>query len=98
MIGLSANTVSSYPDPYLSKKNEAFLEKGLLKSRIHQRKPNRCAMPVRISRANAIRSAVEHVFAGQKHRIGQIVRTIGIPRDHIKIGIAILVHNFQRLA
>lgn len=56
----------------------------------------------RIARANAkrsaIRSAVEHVFAGQKHRMGLIVRTIGITRARIKIGMANLAYNFQRLA
>lgn len=87
---------------YRSKKNETFLEKGMFKSYIHQRKPNRRAMPERIARANAkrsaIRSAVEHVFAGQKHRMGLIVRTIGIARARIKIGMANLAYNFQRLA
>lgn len=43
---------------YRSKKNEAFLAKGLFKSNIHQRKPHRRAMPERIARANAKRSAV----------------------------------------
>ena len=75
---------------YRSKKNEAFLAKGMFTSHIHQRKPNRRAMPERVARANAkrsaIRSAVEHVFAGQKHRMGLVVRTIGIARARIKIG------------
>lgn len=87
---------------YRSKKNEAFLERGMFKSHIHQRKPHRRAMPGRVARANAkrsaIRSAVEHVFAGQKHRMGLIVRTIGIARARIKIGMANLAYNFQRLA
>lgn len=87
---------------YRSKKNEAFLERGMFKSHIHQRKSNRRAMPERIARANAkrsaIRSAVEHVFAGQKHRMGLIVRTIGIARARIKIGMANLAYNFHRLA
>ena len=46
----------------------------------------------------AVRSAVEHVFAGQKHRMGLVVRTIGIARARIKIGMANLAYNFQRLA
>jgi len=87
---------------YRSKKNEAFLAKGMFTSNIHQRKPHRRAMPERISRANAkrsaVRSAVEHVFAGQKHRMGLVVRTIGIARARIKIGMANLAYNFQRLA
>lgn len=45
-----------------------------------------------------VRSAVEHVFAGQKHRMGLVVRTIGIARARLKIGMANLAYNFQRLA
>ena len=45
-----------------------------------------------------MRSAVEHVFAGQKHRVSLVVRTIGIARARIKIGMANLVYNIQRLA
>jgi len=87
---------------YRSKKNEAFLAKGMFTSHIHQKKPPRRPMPERIARANAkrsaVRSAVEHVFAGQKHRMGLVVRTIGIARARIKIGMANLAYNFQRLA
>lgn len=87
---------------YRSKKNEAFLAKGMFTSHIHQKKPPRRPMPEHIARANAkrsaVRSAVEHVFAGQKHRMGLVVRTIGIARARIKIGMANLAYNFQRLA
>lgn len=87
---------------YRSKKNEALLAKGMFNSHIHQRKPYRRPMPERIARANAkrsvVRSAVEHVFAGQKHRMGLVVRTIGIARARIKIGMANLAYNLQRLA
>ncbi len=38
------------------------------------------------------------MFAGQKHRMRLIVRTIGIARATIKIGMANLAYNFQRLA
>lgn len=71
-------------------------------SHIHQKKPPRRPMPERIARANAkrsaVRSAVERVFAGQKHRMRLIVRTIGIVRARLKIGMANLAYNFQRLA
>lgn len=40
---------------------------------------------------------IEHVFAGQKHRMGLFIRTIGIARARIKIGMANLAYNFQRL-
>lgn len=87
---------------YRSKKNEGFLAKGMFTSHIHQKKPPKKLMPERTARANAkrskVRSAVEHVFAGQKHRLGLIVRTIGIARAQIKIGMANLVYNLQRLA
>ena len=57
---------------YRSKKNEAFLERGMFKSNIQQKRMLRRPLPEHIARANAkrsaVRSAVEHVFAGQKHR------------------------------
>ncbi len=86
---------------YRSRKNEAFLERGMFKSHIHQRRMPRRPLPEHIARANAkrsaVRAAVEHVFAGQKHRMGLFIRTIGIARARIKIGMANLAYNFQRL-
>lgn len=81
---------------YRSKKNDAFLARGMFTSNIHQKRLPRQALPERIAKANAkrskVRAAVEHVFAGQKHRMDVIVRT------RIKIRMANLVYNFQRLA
>lgn len=86
---------------YRSKKNEAFLARGMFTSNIHQKRLPRRPLPERIARANArrskVRAAVEHVFAGQKHRMGLVVRTIGIARARVKIGMANLAYNFQRL-
>ena len=86
---------------YRSKKNEAFLAAGMFKSHIHQKRKPRQPLPELIARANTrrskIRAQVEHVFAGQKHRMGLVVRTIGIARATIKIGMANLAYNFQRL-
>ena len=45
-----------------------------------------------------MRSAIEHVFAGQKHRMKLFVRTVGLGRAKVKIGMANLAYNFQRLA
>ena len=42
--------------------------------------------------------AVEHVFAAQKCRLGLVVRTVGIVRARVKIGLANLAYNFNRLA
>ena len=87
---------------YRSEKDEPFLAAGMFKSHIHQKRKPRQPLPDRIARANTrrskIRAQVEHVFAGQKHRMGLVVRTIGIARATIKIGMANLVYNFQRLA
>jgi IS5 family transposase len=58
-------------------------------------------MPDAIRRANnaksKIRSRVQHVFAEQKARIDLSIRTIGIARATVKIGLANLVYNIKRL-
>lgn len=58
-------------------------------------------MPVNIARSNAakseVRSAVEHVFARQKGPMGLVVRTIGIARATVKIGLANIVYNMKRV-
>jgi len=65
-------------------------------------KPKGKALPAHHARANtarsAVRSAVEHVFAGQKHRMKLFVRTVGIARAEVKIGMVNLAYNFNRLA
>ncbi|RSU78951.1 IS5/IS1182 family transposase [Sphingomonas sp. S-NIH.Pt3_0716] len=87
---------------YRSKRNEAAMRKRRLISQVHFRKPKRKPLPSHHARANAarspVRSAIEHVFAGQKHRMKLFVRTIGIARATTKIGMANLAYNFQRLA
>jgi hypothetical protein len=40
-------------------------------------------------------TAVEHVFATQKHRMGLFIRTIGIERAKAKIGLANIAFNFK---
>src|SRR5246127_4394261 len=86
---------------YRSAANEAFMEKNGFVSRVHRKKPKGRPMPAAMRRANAakskIRSYVEHVFAEQKDRMNLFVRTIGIARAKVKIGMAHLVHNFKRL-
>jgi len=81
--------------------DERAIRKRQLKSMIHFSKPKSKPMDARRQRANAsrskVRSAVEHVFAAQKHRMGLFVRTVGIERARIKIGMANLAYNFKRL-
>ena len=57
-------------------------------------------MPRPMCVANAqkskVRSAVEHVFARQKGPMSLFVRTIGIARARLKIGLANLAYNILR--
>jgi IS5 family transposase len=86
---------------YRSKVNEEFLAKNGFVSRIHRKKPPRRPMPETMRRANAlkseVRSRVEHVFAMQKDKMGLFIRTIGIARATMKIGMANIVYNVKRL-
>jgi len=85
---------------YRSAKNEAMLVRRGLVSRIHRKKPQGRPMPERTRRANArksaVRSKVEHVFAHQKGLMRLVVRTIGIARARVKIGLANLAYNMRR--
>jgi IS5 family transposase len=85
---------------YRSAKNEAMLARRGFVSRIHRKKSPGRPMPERMRIANAqkpkVRSAVEHVFAHQKGPMGLIVRTIGITRARVKIGMANLAYNMRR--
>ncbi|VVS99546.1 transposase [Hoeflea sp. EC-HK425] len=85
---------------YRSKKNEAWLERNGYESDIHHRKPKGRPMSEATSRANGRRSKVhafvEHVFARQKSQMGLFIRTIGIERARVKIGMANIVYNLTR--
>ncbi|MFN7883299.1 MAG: transposase, partial [bacterium] len=86
---------------YRSKANEAFMDENGFVSRVHRKKPKGRPMPRQTAIANGrkskIRSHVEHVFAEQKSRMGLVVRTIGIARTTLKIGMANIVYNVKRL-
>lgn len=85
---------------YRSKANERHLAENGLRSRIHRKKPPGRPMPINVSRANGskskVRAAVEHVFARQKGPMGLVVRTIGIARATVKIGLANIAYNMRR--
>ena len=85
---------------YRSKANEQHLAQRGFVSHIHRKKPPGRPMPRNVARANGakskVRSAVEHVFAGQKGPMGLIVRTVGLARAAVKIGLANLVYNMRR--
>jgi transposase, IS5 family len=85
---------------YRSAKNEALLAERGLVSQVHRKKPQGRPMAERTRRANArksaVRAAVEHVFAQQKGPLGLVVRTIGIARARVTIGLANLAYNMKR--
>jgi IS5 family transposase len=86
---------------YRSKANEAWLAARGLVSHIHRRKPKGRPMPTHIAQGNAtkskVRAFVEHVFADQKHRMGMKIRTIGLDRARIKVGLVNIAYNMRRL-
>src|SRR5215207_4507627 len=77
--------------------NERHLADNGLRSRIHRKKPQTRPMPARTARANGrkwkVQAAVEHVFAHEKGPMGLVVRTIGLARARVKIGLANLTFN-----
>jgi len=98
-----SNTASSVwaDTAYRSKANEAFMDENGFVSRVHRKKPKGRTMARRTAIANGrkskVRSHVEHVFAEQKSRMGLVIRTIGIARATLKIGVANIVYNIKRL-
>ena len=86
---------------YRSQRNEKWLARNMMTSRIHRRKPKGRPMSEHTARANAVRSSVrakvEHVFAHQKGRYGLFIRTIGLARAEAKLTLANLAYNFDRL-
>ena len=47
------------------------------------------------ARKSRVRSAVEHVFAHEKGLMGLVVRTIGLARAKLKIGLANITYNMR---
>ena len=87
---------------YRTRRNLEALNRRGLSERMPFRRPPRRGLSEQQAKANAsrarIRSGIEHVFAAQKHRMALFVRTIGIGREQVKIGMANLAYNFTRLA
>jgi hypothetical protein len=87
---------------YRTKRNLEVLERRGLPERMQFHRPQRRQLSEQQGKANAsrarIRLGIEHVFAAQKHRMRVLVRTIGIARAQVKIGMVNLVCNFIRLA
>jgi IS5 family transposase len=86
---------------YRSAKNEAYLADCGKVSKIHYRRARGKPLDKIRAKANAARSkdraAIEHVFAHQKERMRLFIRTVGIERARIKIGMANIAYNMTRL-
>jgi IS5 family transposase len=86
---------------YRSAKNEEHIIRNGLRSQIHRKKPKGKPMPEAVARANGkkskVRAFVEHVFARQKGPMGMVIRTIGLARATMKIGLANLAYNMKRM-
>jgi IS5 family transposase len=89
---------------YRSKKNEEAMASRGFRSEVHRKKPvgkGATAKAIkRTERSNnrksKVRAHIEHVFAVQKQKMGVFVRTIGIERARLKIGMANIVYNMRR--
>ena len=87
---------------YRSTETEATLRQKGYKSRIHRRGARNRPLSQRQQAANTtrsrVRARVEHVFADQENAMGgKFVRTIGMARACVKIGMMNLVYNMRRL-
>ena len=97
-----ANTASDVwaDTAYRSKANEQHLADNGLRSQIHRKKSAGKPMARNVARANnarsKVRAAVEHVFARQKGPMALVVRTIGLARATVKIGLANIAYNMRR--
>jgi IS5 family transposase len=99
--GSNTGTTVWADSAYRSSANETFMERHGFRSQVHHRKPKGRPMPPHIRRGNAtrssVRAAIEHVFAHQKGPMALCIRTIGIARARVKIGLANLTYNIRRL-
>jgi len=87
---------------YRSAETEAKLNSRGFRSRIHRRasrnRPLSKAQENANRRKSRVRARIEHVFGAQQTAPGgRIIRTIGIARAKVKIGLQNLVYNIRRL-
>jgi IS5 family transposase len=87
---------------YRSAETERHLKARGLRSRIHKRgRRNRPLTEAEVAANTAkskVRARIEHVFGAQENTLGgRLVRTIGIVRAQVKIGLQNLVYNIRRL-
>ena len=93
---------AAYADSaYRSKEREQTLAQDGFESHIHEKGTRGHPLTEEQKAANRIKSKtrvrVEHVFGAQHAMGGHIVRTIGLARAKVKIGMMNLVYNMKRL-
>ena len=99
-----ANTSNDvYADSaYRSAETERHLKARGFRSRIHKRGRRNRPLTEAEAAANTtkskVRARIEHVFGAQENAPGgRLMRTIGIVRAEVKIGLQNLVYNIRRL-
>ena len=98
----SAQKRAIYADSaYRSKEKEDALQEMRIESQICEKGTKSAPLTEAQKESNhaksKVRSRVEHVFGAQAQLGGHIVRTIGILRAQVKIGMMNLVYNMVRL-
>ena len=93
---------AAYADSaYRSKEREQTLAQDGFESHIHEKGTRGHPLTEEQKTSNRIKSKtrvrVEHVFGAQHAMGGHIVRTIGLARAKVKIGMMNLVYNMKRL-
>jgi IS5 family transposase len=86
---------------YRSQEKEAQLAAAGIASQICEKGARNCPLTEQQKTANRakskVRARVEHVFGAQAQMGGHVVRTIGVARAWVKIGMMNLVYNMVRL-
>jgi IS5 family transposase len=103
LLNQSNTSADVYADSaYRSAETEAKLNSRGFRSRIHRRASRNHPLSKAQENANRrksrVRVRIEHVFGAQQTAPGgRIIRTIGIARAKVKIGLQNLVYNIRRL-
>jgi IS5 family transposase len=86
---------------YRSQAREAALAAAGIPSQVHEKGARNRLLTEAQKASNTFKSRtrvrVEHVFAAESQMGGMIVRTIGLARAEVKIGMMNLVYNMKRL-
>lgn len=98
-MNATAVAMSGPTRPIVTQTREQALARAGYRSHIHRKGSRKRALNEREQAANRqrskVRARVEHIFAQQANRL---IRTIGIARAEVKIGMMNLVYNMRRLA